>query len=148
VCGRHRFVPIGVLEPAFREVREARRVRLVQRRAARRASLLIEQAKARLEEASGVIANGYLRLDPREWIRAVGTRLPKREACSVLVRRSGVGRCTHVFTVDLNPFHLPCEFPFISIAEKPLTSLPPATVVAGGSAKGCHLVARGRWPIT
>jgi hypothetical protein len=34
------------------------------RRAARRAGYLIEQAEATLEEASGVIANGYLRLDP------------------------------------------------------------------------------------
>ncbi|MET1012586.1 MAG: hypothetical protein ABWY83_09430 [Actinomycetota bacterium] len=31
--------------------------------AARRAAYLIEQAEATLEEASGVIANGYLRLD-------------------------------------------------------------------------------------
>jgi hypothetical protein len=37
----------------------------------RRAALLIEQAEATLEEASGVIANGCLRLDPQEWIRAV-----------------------------------------------------------------------------
>ncbi len=44
------------------------------RRAAGRASLLIEQAEATLEEASGVIANGYLRLDPQEWIRAVEKR--------------------------------------------------------------------------
>ncbi|HKE54704.1 MAG TPA: hypothetical protein VKC55_08045 [Actinomycetota bacterium] len=35
---------------------------------------LIEQAEATLEEASGVIANGYLRLDPEEWIRAVEKR--------------------------------------------------------------------------
>jgi hypothetical protein len=27
-----------------------------------------------LEEAPGVIANGYLRLDPQEWIRAVEKR--------------------------------------------------------------------------
>jgi len=33
---------------------------------AQRAALLIEQAEATLEEASGVIANGYLPLDPRE----------------------------------------------------------------------------------
>ena len=36
--------------------------------------LLIEQAEATLEEASGVIANGFLRLDPQEWIRAVEMR--------------------------------------------------------------------------
>jgi hypothetical protein len=35
---------------------------------------LIEQAELTLEEASGVIANGYLRLDPQEWIRAVEKR--------------------------------------------------------------------------
>jgi hypothetical protein len=34
------------------------------RKAARRAVYLIQQAEATLEEASGVIANGYLRLDP------------------------------------------------------------------------------------
>lgn len=44
------------------------------RRAARRATHLIEQAEATLEEASGVIANGYLRLDREEWIRAVEKR--------------------------------------------------------------------------
>ena len=33
-----------------------------------------EQAEATLEEASGVIANGYLRLDPQEWVRAVEKR--------------------------------------------------------------------------
>jgi hypothetical protein len=44
------------------------------RQAARRAALLIEQAELTLEEASGVIANGYLRLDPQEWIRAVEKR--------------------------------------------------------------------------
>jgi hypothetical protein len=40
----------------------------------RRAADLIEQAEAMLEEASGVIANGYLRLDPQEWIKAVENR--------------------------------------------------------------------------
>jgi hypothetical protein len=44
------------------------------RQAARRAVLLIYEAEATLEEASGVIANGYLRLDPQEWIRAVEKR--------------------------------------------------------------------------
>jgi hypothetical protein len=44
------------------------------RAAARRAGELIEQAELTLEEASGVIANGYLRLDPQEWIRAVEKR--------------------------------------------------------------------------
>ena len=44
------------------------------RRAARQAAHLIEQAKATLEEASGVMANCYLRLDPQEWIRAVEKR--------------------------------------------------------------------------
>jgi hypothetical protein len=44
------------------------------RRAARRAGQLIEEAEATLEEASGVIANGYLRLDPQEWVRAVEKR--------------------------------------------------------------------------
>jgi hypothetical protein len=44
------------------------------RRAARRAAHLIEQAELTLEEASGVIANGYLRLDREEWIRAVEKR--------------------------------------------------------------------------
>jgi hypothetical protein len=44
------------------------------RAAARRADHLIEQAELTLEEASGVIANGYLRLDPQEWIRAVEKR--------------------------------------------------------------------------
>jgi predicted ATPase with chaperone activity len=37
----------------------------------RRAALLIEQAEATLEEASGVIANGYLRLDREERVRTV-----------------------------------------------------------------------------
>jgi hypothetical protein len=44
------------------------------RRAARRAAGLIYEAEATLEEASGIIANGYLRLDPQEWIRAVEKR--------------------------------------------------------------------------
>jgi hypothetical protein len=44
------------------------------RRAAHRAALLIEEAEATLEEASAVIANGYLRLDPQEWVRAVEKR--------------------------------------------------------------------------
>jgi hypothetical protein len=44
------------------------------RRAAKHAATLIEQAEADLEEASGVIANGYLRLDREEWIRAVEKR--------------------------------------------------------------------------
>jgi hypothetical protein len=44
------------------------------RRAAARAAVLLEDAEATLEEASGVIANGYLRLDPQEWIRAVEKR--------------------------------------------------------------------------
>jgi hypothetical protein len=44
------------------------------RKAARRAVYLIQQAEATLEEASGVIANGYLRLDPQEWVRAVEKR--------------------------------------------------------------------------
>jgi hypothetical protein len=44
------------------------------RRSALRAAHLIEEAEATLEEASGVIANGYLRLDPQEWIRAVEKR--------------------------------------------------------------------------
>jgi hypothetical protein len=35
------------------------------RRVAKRAASLIEDAEATLEEASGVIANGYLRLDPQ-----------------------------------------------------------------------------------
>ena len=41
------------------------------RRDATRAAYLIEQT---LEAASGVIADGYLRLDPQEWIRAVEKR--------------------------------------------------------------------------
>jgi hypothetical protein len=32
---------------------------------------LIEEAEMTLEAASNVIATGYLRLDPQEWIRAV-----------------------------------------------------------------------------
>jgi hypothetical protein len=44
------------------------------RRAARRAAFLIKQAELTLEEASGVIANGYLRLDPQEWVRTVEKR--------------------------------------------------------------------------
>jgi hypothetical protein len=56
------------------------------RRAARRAVLLIEEAEATLEEASGVIANGYLRLDPQEWIRAV----EKRRAAEIAIGASGV----------------------------------------------------------
>jgi hypothetical protein len=40
----------------------------------RRATLLIEQAELTLEEASGVIANGYLQLDPQKWVRAVEKR--------------------------------------------------------------------------
>jgi hypothetical protein len=41
------------------------------RRAARQAALLVGQAELTLEEATGVIANGYLRLDREEWVRAV-----------------------------------------------------------------------------
>jgi hypothetical protein len=44
------------------------------RRAARQAAHLIEQAEATLEQSSGVIANGYLRLDPQECVRAVEKR--------------------------------------------------------------------------
>jgi hypothetical protein len=44
------------------------------RQAARRAGHLIEEAELTLEEASGVIANCYLRLDREEWIRAVEKR--------------------------------------------------------------------------
>jgi hypothetical protein len=44
------------------------------RKASHRAAHLIEQAELALEEASGVIANGYLRLDPQEWVRAVEKR--------------------------------------------------------------------------
>jgi hypothetical protein len=44
------------------------------RRAAHRAAHLIEEAELTLEEASGVIANGFLRLDREEWIRAVEKR--------------------------------------------------------------------------
>ena len=35
---------------------------------------MIEQAEATLEDASGVIANGSLRLDPQEWVTAVEKR--------------------------------------------------------------------------
>jgi hypothetical protein len=56
------------------------------RRAAQRAGLLIVEAEATLEEASGVIANGYLRLDPQEWIRAV----EKRRAAEIAIGASGV----------------------------------------------------------
>ena len=34
----------------------------------------IEEAELTLEEASGVIADGYLRRDPEEWVRAVEKR--------------------------------------------------------------------------
>jgi hypothetical protein len=44
------------------------------RAAARRAALLIQEAELTLEEAAGVIANGYLRLDHQGWIRAVEKR--------------------------------------------------------------------------
>jgi hypothetical protein len=54
----------AALDPTRRQMRAA----------ARRADHLIEQAELTLEEASGVIANGYLRLDPQEWIRAVEKR--------------------------------------------------------------------------
>jgi hypothetical protein len=40
----------------------------------RRAGHLIDRAEATLEEASGVIAHGYLRLDREEWIGAVEQR--------------------------------------------------------------------------
>jgi hypothetical protein len=50
---------------------DARRSQI--RRAAR-AALLLEEAEATREEACGVIANGYLRLDPQEWVRAVEKR--------------------------------------------------------------------------
>jgi hypothetical protein len=40
----------------------------------RRAARLNARAEATLEEASNVIANGYLRLDREEWIRAVEKR--------------------------------------------------------------------------
>jgi hypothetical protein len=59
-------------DPVGRAALDPRRSQI--RRAARRAVLLIEEAEATLEEASGVIANGYLRLDPQEWIRAVEKR--------------------------------------------------------------------------
>ncbi len=35
---------------------------------------LVNRAEATLEEASGVIANGHLRLDRDEWIRAMEKR--------------------------------------------------------------------------
>lgn len=35
---------------------------------------LITEAEDLLEEASGVIANGYLRLDRQEWIRTIEKR--------------------------------------------------------------------------
>jgi hypothetical protein len=38
------------------------------------AAHLIEETEASLVEDSGVIANGYLRLDPQEWVRAVEKR--------------------------------------------------------------------------
>jgi len=41
---------------------------------ARRAAKLILRAEDELQEAGGVIANGYLRLDPQEWVRAVEKR--------------------------------------------------------------------------
>jgi hypothetical protein len=56
-------------EDAPRDVDHDSRVHTVP---SRRASLVIEQAA--LEEAAVVIANGYLRLDPQQWIRAVEKR--------------------------------------------------------------------------
>ena len=44
------------------------------RAAVRRASTLIVRAHDDLEEAASLIANGYLRLDPQEWIRVVEKR--------------------------------------------------------------------------
>ena len=44
------------------------------RAATRRATTLILRAEGALEEAGAVIGNGYLRLDPEEWIRAVEKR--------------------------------------------------------------------------
>jgi hypothetical protein len=41
--------------------------------AAKPAALMIEEAEATLEAASNVIANGYLRLDPQEWIGPSGS---------------------------------------------------------------------------
>jgi hypothetical protein len=55
-----------------REALDPRRSQL--RRAARRAAPLIEQAEETLEEGSNVIANGYLRLDREEWVRAIEKR--------------------------------------------------------------------------
>jgi hypothetical protein len=37
---------------------------------------LIEEAEATLEEASGIIANGYLRLDREEWSAASSSGVP------------------------------------------------------------------------
>jgi hypothetical protein len=45
---------------------------------------LIKQAEAVLGEASGVIANGYLKLDPEDWIRSVEKR------CAALGRKIDV----------------------------------------------------------
>ena len=42
--------------------------------AVRRAAVLILRAEAELQEAGSVIANGYLRLDPEEWISVVEKR--------------------------------------------------------------------------
>lgn len=63
---------IGDYDPTSTAALDPRRSQI--RRAARRAGVLVGQAEAALEEASTVIANGYLRLDPQEWIRAVEKR--------------------------------------------------------------------------
>jgi hypothetical protein len=63
---------IGDYDPVSTAALDPRKSQI--RRAAQRAGFLIEQAELTLEEASGVIANGYLRLDPQEWIRAVEKR--------------------------------------------------------------------------
>jgi hypothetical protein len=62
----------GDIDPTGSAALDPRRSQL--RRSARRAAQLIEQAEATLKEASGVIANGYLRLDPQEWVMAVEKR--------------------------------------------------------------------------
>ena len=57
-------------------------------------ALALARAEAALEEASGVIANGYLRSDREAWIRAVEKRRAARSRCPGLDLRvdSWLGR--------------------------------------------------------
>ena len=59
------------------------------RAATRRAATLILRAEAELQEASAVIANGYLRLDRDEWVRVVEKRSAALQGIPPIIPPSG-----------------------------------------------------------